>query len=231
MKKVSWSHLRNYYVQHSAILQTLLVISFFVSYQYLSLLLWYLLDWIQTLTISTNLQAIIWIFWMIILMLLIFFGIPLVTSIFWSIFLQYLFRWKGLEMLKYKWYIKRLTKLCSQKTQNIDEILKITELSNILLWKFINFWNLQKKTNYQDEEIRNFVKEEVNKIWNILLDLRSDLQIRLTEQKQILKSAKSEVTENIQWTTDLARVSELQRKRLDKQIEQFEELQKVLVKS
>ncbi len=64
----------------------------------------------------------------------------------------------------------------------------------------------------------------------ILTDLRSDLQIRLTEQQKILESAKTEVTENIQWTSNLAQVSELQKVRLDKQIEQFGELQRVLVR-
>lgn len=64
----------------------------------------------------------------------------------------------------------------------------------------------------------------------ILTDLRSDLSLRLTEQQQFLESAKSEVEKNIQWTTELEKVSELQKLRLDKQIEQFEELQRVLVK-
>lgn len=63
-----------------------------------------------------------------------------------------------------------------------------------------------------------------------LTDLRSDLSIRLAEQKSTLKSAKSEVEKNITWTTELNQVSELQRTRLDRQIEQFEELQRVLVK-
>lgn len=64
----------------------------------------------------------------------------------------------------------------------------------------------------------------------LLIDLRSDLQIRLNEQQKILESARSEFTDNIRWSSELAEVSELQKVRLDKQIEQFEELQKILVK-
>jgi hypothetical protein len=77
------------------------------------------------------------------------------------------------------------------------------------------------------EKIRNL---EVNVVKELLIDLRSDLSIRLAEQQSLLESAKWEVEKNIQWTSELNQVSELQKIRLDKQIEQFEELQRVLVK-
>jgi hypothetical protein len=63
-----------------------------------------------------------------------------------------------------------------------------------------------------------------------LTDLRSDLTIRLAEQQKTLEQAKSEVEQNIHGTSELNQVSELQSARLDRQIEQFEELQRVLVK-
>ncbi len=63
-----------------------------------------------------------------------------------------------------------------------------------------------------------------------LTDLRSDLATRLAEQQQILEWAKSEVEKNITGTPELLAVSEAQKIRLDRQIEQFEELQRVLVK-
>ena len=67
-------------------------------------------------------------------------------------------------------------------------------------------------------------------ILSILLDLRSDLAIRLTEQQSTLEQAKSEVEKNIVGTPELLAVSELQKTRLDRQIEQFEELQRVLMR-
>ena len=67
-------------------------------------------------------------------------------------------------------------------------------------------------------------------IVTILTDLRSDLATRLTEQRQILESAKTEVEKNITGTPELLAVLETQKVRLDRQIEQFEELQRVLVK-
>ena len=67
-------------------------------------------------------------------------------------------------------------------------------------------------------------------IVTILTDLRSDLATRLTEQQQILESAKTEVEHNITGTPELLAVSDTQKLRLDRQIEQFEELQRVLVR-
>ena len=64
----------------------------------------------------------------------------------------------------------------------------------------------------------------------ILQNLRSDLTLRLAEQQKTLEWAKSDVEMNIRWSTELNAVSELQKARLDRQIEQFEELQRVLVK-
>ena len=64
----------------------------------------------------------------------------------------------------------------------------------------------------------------------ILQNLRSDLSIRLTEQQKLLESAISETNSNLKWTSELVNISELQQARLDRQIEQFEELQKILVK-
>lgn len=80
-------------------------------------------------------------------------------------------------------------------------------------------WNLEWLYNYESSIIYEFLK-----------DLRSDLQIRLAEQQQTLQKAKSEVEDNIKGTTELNQVSELQQARLDWQIAQFEELQKVLIK-
>jgi phage shock protein A len=64
----------------------------------------------------------------------------------------------------------------------------------------------------------------------ILTDLRSDLATRLAEQRSALESAKTEVEQNITGTPELLAVSEAQQVRLDRQIEQFEELQRILVR-
>lgn len=86
---------------------------------------------------------------------------------------------------------------------------------------------LSKRVHYQSQVTLYSTTKWIIKI---LLNLRSDLQLRLTEQQSTLEQAKSEVSEHIHWTDALNQVSELQRVRLNKQIEQFEELQRVLVK-
>jgi hypothetical protein len=63
-----------------------------------------------------------------------------------------------------------------------------------------------------------------------LLDLRSDLATRIIEQQSALESAKTEVENTITGTPELLAVSEAQQVRLERQIEQFEELQRVLVR-
>ena len=112
--------------------------------------------------------------------------------------------------------------------QDMDEILDFLDhLQKIL--KFLTVYKFLFRflvwVNIED------IFEET-KIWVmwVLRDLKSDLNIQIMNQQSILKTAKSEVEIHIQWTTELKSVSELQKVRLDKQIEQFEELQRVLVK-
>ncbi len=64
----------------------------------------------------------------------------------------------------------------------------------------------------------------------LMQDLRNDLKSNIVEKVEILMQAKSEVSANIQWTPELLAVSEAQKIGLDRQIEQFEELQRVLVR-
>ncbi len=80
------------------------------------------------------------------------------------------------------------------------------------------------------EYLKQYMHISIDFIILCITDLRSDLATRLTEQQQILESAKTEVEENITGTPELLAVSELQKLRLDRQIEQFEELQRVLVR-
>lgn len=118
-----------------------------------------------------------------------------------------------------------------ESIENIENILNKTESIQFLqkkLFRMRSFVWIFNPKNWT--EFARITKESL--IWciEILANLRSDLQLRLTEQQKTLESAKSEVEKNITWTTELNQVSELQRARLDKQIEQFKELQRVLVK-
>ena len=115
--------------------------------------------------------------------------------------------------------------------QNIDEILdKIDSIQHLYSFLRIYKWVIYYISHSHYPEFSGILEQTLEWIASILLDLRSDLATRLTEQQQILKSAKTEVEENITGTPELIAVSEAQQVRLDRQIEQFEELQRVLVR-
>lgn len=128
--------------------------------------------------------------------------------------------------------IEKLLENTENQVEEISEILsKIqSSYSFVRIIGYMNYlyfliWSKKYKNMLQD-----YLKEATYKIIFYLNNLRSDLAIRLQEQQSNLKSAKSEVEKNIKWTTELEKISELQKIRIDKQIEQFEELQRVLVK-
>jgi hypothetical protein len=114
-----------------------------------------------------------------------------------------------------------------QNIQNINEILNWIE---VIHKKINKITLLTKYALFKNSMYKNLHKNEIEYFLEILTNLRSDLSIRLAEQQSLLESAKWEVEKNIKWTSELNQVSELQKIRLDKQIEQFEELQRVLVK-
>lgn len=119
--------------------------------------------------------------------------------------------------------------MIEEKFTIVYNIIKVTIIYNkVLQGSVIKIWkHIQINTG---DLFQDFFYKECSFIYTILKDLHSDLSIRLAKQQKVLESAKWEVEKNIKWTTDLNQVSELQKARLDKQIEQFEELQRVLVK-
>ncbi len=127
---------------------------------------------------------------------------------------------------------KKYFKKTLKYTENIDEILlKLKDIHTLVkkIIVIIGFFRFTIKDS-ERQEIYQYLAERAVFILAFSINLRSDLQVRLMEQQKILESAKSKVSKHITWTTELDHVSGLQRVRLDKQIEQFEELQRVLVK-
>ena len=112
----------------------------------------------------------------------------------------------------------------------IDTVSNILTSIESIHKAFSNLPILKKYAYAKDSKYLFLQKLETEYFIEILLDLRSDLATRLTEQQQILEWAKSEVQKNIVGTPELLAVSEAQKLRLDRQIEQFEELQRVLVR-
>lgn len=120
------------------------------------------------------------------------------------------------------------------KIKNVD-IYEISEkLEELLQYIKNSQWKLRIIRILWDTKTKILAKEIIQiclvEIYRIIIELRNRLIVELRKQQQSLKSTKSEVKMNITWTTELNQVSELQRARLDRQIEQFEELQRVLMK-
>lgn len=76
----------------------------------------------------------------------------------------------------------------------------------------------------------NLRNSQILFILNVLKSIKENISLQIETQQVYLKETKSEVEKNLSWTPELLKVSEAQKLRLDRQIEQFEELQKRLVK-
>ncbi len=166
-----------------------------------------------------------WSFWSSIILLI--FASILVSPLYYFIFklIQYRQKRKNLQIIK---EVNSLIKNTFKTEEDIINILNLTEKTADALKKALSL-GLNKKKN-DPKSTRIYYENQVLFFYLILSNLRSDLQIHLEKQEKLLESAKLEVSENIHWTSELAQVSELQKMRLDKQIGQFEELQRVLVK-
>jgi hypothetical protein len=171
------------------------------------------------------------------LLILIIIGITL-----WWIWASFVIYWLCLMIFYLLRYIftstyRYITNLHQDIQSNISWIQDITDILNKIdkIRHLYSFLQIYKSIIYYLSyshygEFIWILEDTLNwTIW-ILNNLRSDLQLRLTEQQQTLEQAKAEVSTHIHWTNELNQVSELQRARLDKQIEQFEELQRVLMK-
>ncbi len=131
--------------------------------------------------------------------------------------------------------ILALNKTLQKSKNKIDDIdsisSKIEQISYLFQDLIYNshFTSLLYSRITSKEQLQ-LINDELLLLIDYLTDLRSDLKIRLIEHQKTLKNAEIEVETNIHWTTELNQVSELQKARLDRQIEQFEELQRVLIK-
>ncbi len=130
--------------------------------------------------------------------------------------------------------IKKLIKKFDTTFNVTDSLEEILEGNDIIITS-LNILNKRERVIYfllGSENTKQYIvfrKALYLYYIDILLDFKKDIQVHLTVQETYIKSARSEVTKHINWTDELNQVSELQVARLDRQIEQFEELQRILV--
>ena len=113
----------------------------------------------------------------------------------------------------------------------MEEILQKNN-SILIFIKKLSFLNrssflFQRETR---DAIQEILEDAPIVMVEMIHQLKSQLIQNILEQRQILESTKTEVEKNITGTPELFTVSEAQQVRLDRQIEQFEELQRVLVR-
>ncbi len=116
----------------------------------------------------------------------------------------------------YIWDLKELVSLIN----TLHNLMK-----KILCLKKTFLFFLTKKTNKQIKTYFQMVQEN---ILNILKELKYELEMEISIRNERLTQAKFDLSQNLTGTPELLAVSEAQKIRLDKQIEEFEELQKRL---
>ncbi len=77
--------------------------------------------------------------------------------------------------------------------------------------------------------LKEYIVESIKFALVVLRDIYDDMKIGLKKKRYLLLGAKSSLS-SVSWTPELTQVSEIQRTRLDRQIEQFEALQRILTK-
>ncbi len=133
--------------------------------------------------------------------------------------------------MKYKETLNNLFIVAGNKQKDIGKILGLTELVYLISKNLVRISSLQKRESIKDVKIVSFVQSNLAEVSPILINIRNNLFKAISEQRSALESAKTEVEKHITGTPELLAVSEAQKVRLDRQIEQFEELQRVLVKT
>ncbi len=119
------------------------------------------------------------------------------------------------------------------KITHLDEMLDkldklFRDLKKIIFLRRLLWWILRKESEKALDLYFEIIQDEA---YRFLIDLRSDIIFHLKTEQRKLKKAKWEIELKISGATHLENVSELQKARLDRQIEQFKELQKVLIKT
>ena len=157
---------------------------------------------------------------------------PLIIALPWIIliardYIEYLKVNKIIKTLNNTAKINKNLQDFENRNFDIDSLLEsIEDIENT----YINLYQNKKDIIINNKKFLLFYKKQVDHFFQILVYFSTILNRKMNGQQKALKSAKSEVSKHITWTPEFDQISELQRARLDRQIEQFEELQRVLVK-
>ena len=131
-----------------------------------------------------------------------------------------------------KWLAKITEAPTFYEGENLENLLwDIQEINIFTTQIFIakKRFYVQMVNIFLDNLMDMHINWHIGKLLEALKNIQGNLIDRLNERKNILQGARSEVEKNLSWTPELLAVSGAQKLRIDRQIEQFEELQKRLI--
>lgn len=114
-----------------------------------------------------------------------------------------------------------------KEIKTIATLLKETEENIISCY---DNWFIMTVNYFSKNLISQYLNDSIYQIIEVSNAITNALQNNIEQERILLQNTKSEVEKNLSWTPELLAVSEAQKLRLDKQIEQFEELQRRLEK-
>lgn len=115
---------------------------------------------------------------------------------------------------------------------DIQDILDHLKIIETITWRIITSQRsiyIRILDRCMTSPLSDDLSSRLYRLLHTLRSLQKDLLMKIDTQKKVIVQAQDGLSE-LQWNTSLIDDSKLQQARLDKQIEQFEELQKVLVK-
>lgn len=118
-----------------------------------------------------------------------------------------------------------------QENPSFKEIKTIATLLKETEGNIISCYNnrfLMTVNYFSKNLISQYLNDSIYQIIEVSNAITNALQNNIEHERILLQNTKSEVEKNLSWTRELLAVSEAQKLRLDRQIEQFEELKKKL---
>ncbi len=143
------------------------------------------------------------------------------------------------------WLIERrwrvLSDISDKNKALIESVKSVDDIDAILgkveeIYKLVNQmnWNLPFTDYFYSDRIheiqKNIFQNEILFLTWVLQDLKKDLSLRLSEQGALLSEAKGKVKKHLDTLPELEDTKRIQEIRLDSQIQEFEKLQKILIK-
>lgn len=156
------------------------------------------------------------------------FWIPL---LWWFLFNKWIASINIFKKLRY--HALTLYSLSKENTKtpaDIENILKQSQKIKHTISFIMNVWRLKFIFSSASKwQIKELISITTSLGYISLTQLRSDLQFQLREQQKTLEWAKLEIETYLVGSQEILKISELQKIRLDRQIEQFEKLQQRLI--